>query len=175
MANFTQNMIWTQNIFPDGLICIFCGLMLLKHLGRMMFVHPTWEMLSPGRGGVFLNRISWLVQVDQEELHRLRGALEMGQNRAVHKTSLRHGSEETDTALVSTKLFHSLGIPFQKKKLLWPKCCDRSLFPPATISDELQEHQSPAQNLFIFSWVWLCPCSAHPKGCSPLPCQVQEL
>lgn len=77
-----EEMIWNQKIFPGRFICIFPGLLLLEHLDRMMFVHQTWEMLSPV--WVFLNRISWLVQVDQEELCRLREELVMGQSRAMH-------------------------------------------------------------------------------------------
>lgn len=67
--------------------------------------------------------------------------------------------------------------PFPEKSHLWPKCGDRCLFLPPTISDELQKHQSQAQtsiyilrslediNIYIYK---LSLCS-HPKGCSPCP------
>lgn len=86
----------------------------------MMFVHRIWEMLNPGKGWVFLNRISWLVQVDQEELCRLRKVLEMGQNRAMHKTPMISGSEETDTdAQICSTLLPSLS----RKDTFMTKMC----------------------------------------------------
>lgn len=100
------------------------------------------EMLSPGRGWAFLNRISCLVQVDQEELCRLREALEMGQNRAMPKTSLICGRKWRNWYYAG---FPLLCQPFPEKSHLWPKSGDRRLFSPPTISDELQKHQSPAQ------------------------------
>lgn len=50
MANFTQNMTWNQNILPDGLICIFPGLLLLEHLGGMLFVPRNVGNAEPGQG-----------------------------------------------------------------------------------------------------------------------------
>lgn len=175
MANFTQNMIWNQNIFPDGLICIFPGLLLLEQLGGMMFVHRTWEMLSPGRGWVFMNRIFWLVQVDQQKLCSLREALEMGQNRAMHETSLICGSKETETVLVSTNLFHSLAIPLQKRNIYDQGVVTDAFFPLLLFQTSFRKTKAELRHLFISSKVWHCPCTAHPKGCIPLPCLVKEV
>lgn len=147
MANFSQNMIWNQNIFPDGLICIFPGLFLLEHLGGMMFVHRIWEMLNPGRGWVFLNRISWLVQVDQEELCRLRKALEMGQNRAMHKTPMICGSEETDTdAQICSTLLPSLS----RKDTFMTKMCWHITFPPSYCFRWASEAPKPSSDMYLY-------------------------
>jgi len=50
-------------------------------------------MPRPFRGSVFFNKISWLIQVDQEERHGLGEALEMGQNRVVQNIALTCGKK----------------------------------------------------------------------------------
>lgn len=60
-----------------------------------MFVQCNVGNAETFQGTGIFQQISWLIQVDKEELRRLGEALEMGQNRAVSKICLICGSEET--------------------------------------------------------------------------------
>lgn len=59
-----------------------------KRWGGMMFVQCNVGNAETFQGTGIFQQISWLIQVDKEELRRLGEALEMGQNRAVSKICL---------------------------------------------------------------------------------------